>query len=369
MRRSPVSRRLLFLLASLLLAPAAAPRAQDRVLNVYNWTDYIDPKAIAGFEKATGIKVRYDVYDSLETLEAKLAAGQSGYDVVVPTSEPTFDRLIRDGALAALDPARLPHAAGLDPALMAQVRSADPAGTHGVIYLWGTIGLGMLPDRVRALAPDAPLDSWDLLLRPENARRIAPCGISMLDSAIDVIPSVLHYLHRDPDSADPADLAAVAKVLGAIRPYIRTFASSGEVNALAEGRVCLALSYSGDVIQARARAIEAKRGVDVRYVAPREGAQLWFDMLAVPADAPHKDAALAFIDWLLRPDVMAGITDTVHYPNAVPASLPMVAPAIRDDPSVYPPAAARAGFFTIHAASAAVTRARTRMWARFKAGG
>lgn len=348
--------------------PAVPARAQERVVNVYNWTDYIDPKAIAGFEQATGIHVRYDVYDSLETLEAKLAAGQSGYDVVVPTSEPTFDRLIRNGALAALDRAKLPHAAGLDPALMAQVRSADPDGTHGVIYLWGTIGLGMLPDRVRALAPDAPLDSWDLLLRPENARRIAPCGISMLDSAIDVVPSVLRYLHRDPDSADPADLAAVAKTLAAIRPYIRTFASSGEVNALAEGRICLALSYSGDVIQAQARAAEAKRGVSVRYVAPREGAQLWFDMLAVPADAPHRDAALAFIDWLLRPDVMAGITNAVHYPNAVPASLPMVAPAIRDDPSVYPPVAARAAFFTIHAASAAATRARTRMWARFKAG-
>jgi putrescine transport system substrate-binding protein len=359
--------RPILLLAALFLVSASA-RAEERVVNVYNWTDYIDPRAIAGFEQATGIKVRYDVYDSLETLEAKLSAGNSGYDVVVPTDQPTFARLVREGALATLDRAKLPHAAGLDPALMQQVRAADPDGTHGVIYLWGSIGLGLLPDRVHALAPDAVTDSWDLLLRPENAKRLAGCGITMLDSATDVIPSVLHALHRDPNSIDAGDLAAVAQALGAIRPYIRTFVSSGAVNALAEGSICLALSYSGDVIQAQARAQEAGRGTVVRYVAPREGAQLWFDMLAVPADAPHRDAALAFIDYLLRPEVIAGITNVVRYPNAVPASLPLVNAALRDDASVYPPAADRARFFTVHAVPAAAARARTRMWARFKAG-
>jgi putrescine transport system substrate-binding protein len=350
------------------VAVFALTGAGETVLNVYNWTDYIDPKAIAGFERATGTKINYDVYDSLETLEAKLSTGQSGYDVVVPTDQPTFARLVREGALATLDPARLPHAAGLDPGLMAAVRSADPDGTHGVIYLWGTIGMGILPDRMHALAPDAPADSWDLLFKPENAKLLAGCGISMLDSATDVIPTVLHYLHRDPDSTDPSDLAAVARTLGAIRPFIRTFASSGAVNALAQGDICLALSYSGDVIQAQARAAEAKRGTVIRYVAPREGAQLWFDMLAIPADAPHKDTALAFIDYLLRPDVIAGITNVVRYPNAVPSSLPMVSSAIKDDTSIYPPPAERARFFSAHAVSAAATRARTRLWARFKAG-
>ncbi|CAH2601447.1 putrescine ABC transporter periplasmic binding protein [Rhodovastum atsumiense] len=350
-----------------LLLPLAAP-AQERVVNVYNWTDYIDPYAIDRFQRETGIKVRYDVYDSLETLEGKLLAGRSGYDVVVPTSEPTFSRLIRSGALLPLDRAKLPHAAGLDPALMKQVETSDPGNRFGVIYLWGTAGFGFNPARVKALAPDAPLDSWDLLFRPEHASRLARCGITLLDSAIDVVPSVLHYLGRSPDSTDPADLAAVEKTLLGIRPYVRAFVGGGTVEQLASGETCLALSYSGDIIQAGARAREAGRGVEVRYVAPREGAQLTFDMLAIPRDAPHPQEALAFIDFLLRPEVMAGITNQVRYPNAVPASLPMVAPEIRDDPGIYPPAELRAHFFTLGPVPPEAARARSRMWARVKAG-
>jgi putrescine transport system substrate-binding protein len=347
---------------------AATARAEERVVNVYNWTDYIDPAAIERFQTETGIHVRYDIFDSLEALEGKLLAGHSGYDVVVPTSEPTFSRLIRAGALQPLDRAKLPHWAGLDPALMRRVATSDPGNRYGVIYLWGTIGLGMIPDKVRALAPDAPLDSWDLLFRPENARRIAPCGITMLDSATDVIPSVLRYVGRDPDSTDPADLAAVEAVLTGIRPFIRNFASSAAVNAIAGGETCLVFSYSGDMVQAAARADEAGRGVHVRYSAPREGAQLWFDMLAVPADAPHPAEALAFIDFVLRPAVMAGITNKVRYANAVPASRPDIRPAIANDPDIYPPPEQMAKFFTVGAVPPAAERARTRMWSRFKAG-
>ena len=236
-------------------------QAQQRVVNVYNWTDYIDPYAIARFQRETGITVRYDVYDSLETLEGKLLAGHSGYDVVVPTSEPTFSRLIRAGALRPLDRAAVPNLAGLDPALMARVQGADPGNRHGAIYLWGTTGLGMIPARIKALFPDAPLDSWDVLFKPEHARRIAACGISLMDSATDTIPSVLHYLGRDPNSTDAADLAAVEKTLMAIRPFIRNFASSGAVEALASGQTCLAMTYSGDAIQAAARARETGRVV------------------------------------------------------------------------------------------------------------
>ncbi len=362
-RRTAVA-ALLFALVALGL-PA---RAEERVLNVYNWTDYIDPAATARFERETGIRVNYDVYDSLETLEAKLLAGRSGYDVVVPTSQPTFSRLIAAGALRRIDWSRVPSRAGLDPRLMHEVQSADPGNQYGAIYLWGTVGLGIVPERIRALAPDAPLDSWDLLLRPENARRIAPCGITMMDSATDVIPSVLHYLGRDPNSADPADLASVERTLTAIRPYIRSFASGGAVNALAAGETCLVLSYSGDVIQAAARAAEARDGVGVRYVAPKEGAQLWFDMLAIPTDAPHPDAALAFINFILQPDVIAGVTNRVRYPNAVPASRPMVHPDLLDDPNIYPPPGRMASFFTVGATPPASERARNRMWARFKAG-
>ncbi|MBN9563415.1 MAG: polyamine ABC transporter substrate-binding protein [Alphaproteobacteria bacterium] len=355
----------LVLLAMLL---AVAARAEERVVNVYNWTDYIDPAAIERFQAETGIHVRYDIFDSLEALEGKLLAGHSGYDVVVPTSEPTFSRLIRAGALQPLDRAKLPHWAGLDPELMRRVATSDPGNRYGVIYLWGTIGLGMIPDKVRVLAPDAPLDSWDLLFRPENARRIAPCGITMLDSPTDVIPSVLRYVGRDPDSTAPADLEAVETVLMGIRPFIRNFASSAAVNAVAAGETCLAFSYSGDMVQAAVRADEAGRGVHVRYSAPREGAQLWFDMLAMPADAPHPAEALAFIDFMLRPAVMAGITNKVRYANAVPASRPDIRPAIVNDPDIYPPPEQMAKFFTVGAVPPAAERARTRMWSRFKAG-
>jgi putrescine transport system substrate-binding protein len=356
--------RTLFLLA--LLLPLGA-HAQDKVLNVYNWSDYIDPAALARFQKETGATIHYDVYDSLETLEGKMLAGNSGYDVIVPTAEPTFSRLIAAGALLPLDKAKIPNLAGLDPALMERVATSDPGNKYGAIYLWGTIGLGEIPSKLKALFPDAPLDSWDLLLNPDNAKKVAGCGITMMDSATDVIPSVLKYLHHDPSSTSAADLADVEKTLMAIRPYIRTFASGGALEALAAGDTCLALDYSGDVIQASARAAGAKQA-PVTYVAPKEFTQLWFDMLAVPKDAPHPDLAFQFINFLLQPAVMAGITNIVHYPNAVSASRDAVDAAIRNDPNVYPPASALSRSFTVTAVSQAAVRARTRMWARFKAG-
>ena len=343
-------------------------RAQDRVLNIYNWTDYIDPAALERFQKETGITVHYDVFDSLETLEAKMLAGHSGYDVVVPSNEPTFSRLIKVGALAPIDRSRVPNWKNLDPVLMHQVESSDPGNRYGAIYLWGTTGIGMIADRVKQLAPDAPMDSWDLLFKPENARRIAPCGITMMDSAIDVIPGVLKYLGKSPDSTDPADLAAVEHTLMGVRRYIRSFASGGALEALAAGQTCLALDYSGDVVQANARAAEAKRGVTVRYVAPKEGAELGFDMLAIPADAEHKDAALAFINFVLQPDVMAGITNTVRYANAVPASRPMIRPELLADTNIFPTPEQMTAFFTIGPVPPAAARQRTRMWDRFKAG-
>lgn len=354
----------LLLLLCLLSTPALAPSwAEDKVLNVYNWTDYIDPAALERFTAETGIKVRYDVFDSLETLEAKLLAGHSGYDIVVPSNEPTFSRLIHDGALADIDRSRVPNWKYLDPALMRRVEASDPGNKHGAIYLWGTIGLGALPDQIKAVAPDAPLDSWNLLFKPENAKRIAACGITMMDSAIDVIPSVLKFLGRDPDSNTPEDLAAVEKTLMAIRPYIRTFASGGALEALATGQTCLVFDYSGDVTQAASRAAEAKQGIAVRYIAPKEGVEVGFDMLAIPADAPHKDAALEFINFVLQPAVMAGISNVTHYPNAVPASRAMIA-----DTAIFPSDAEMARYFTIGAVPRSAERTRTRLWAHFKAG-
>ncbi|HEX4171559.1 MAG TPA: polyamine ABC transporter substrate-binding protein [Acetobacteraceae bacterium] len=354
--------------AVFLLSTPAPAGSQERVLNIYNWTDYIDPAALKQFQKQTGITIHYDVFDSLETLEAKMLAGHSGYDVIVPSSEPTFSRLIKVGALAPIDRTRVPNWKNLDPLLMHEVEASDPGNRYGAIYLWGTTGIGMNPDKVQQLAPAAPTDSWDLLLNPDSAKRLAPCGIAMMDSAIDVIPSVLKYLGKSPNSTDAADLTAVEHTLTGIRRYIRTFASGGAIEMLASGQICLALDYSGDVVQATARAREAGRGVSVRYVAPKEGAQLGFDMLAIPADAAHKEAAFMFINFVLQPDVMAGITNTVRYANAVPGSRPMIRPELLGDTNIFPTPEQMKTFFTVSAVPPAVERQRTRMWARFKAG-
>lgn len=351
-----------------LMALGVSARAEEPVLNIYNWTDYIDPKVLERFTQETGIKVRYDTYDSLETLEAKLLAGHSGYDLVMPTSGPTLARLVKVGALRVLNPVQIPNWKNLDPAMMKLITTSDPGNQHGAIWLWGSTGIGLIPAKVKALAPDAPMDSWDILLKPEWAKKLAPCGIVMMDSAIDAIPSVLKYLGKDPNSTKPEDLAAVEKTLMAIRPYIRTFASSGALEALAAGEICMAMDYSGDVAQAAARAKEAKRGVVVTYVAPKEGSELGFDMLTIPADAPHPENALKFINFALQPDVMAAITNFVSYPNGVPASKAMIRKDILDNPAVYPPASVASAFFTTTAVPQAAERERTRMWARFKAG-
>ncbi|MCC7283075.1 MAG: extracellular solute-binding protein [Acetobacteraceae bacterium] len=357
------------LILVVLLAQLVMPaQAEERVVNVYNWTDYIDPYVVDRFQRESGIRVRYDVYDSLEVLEAKLAAGRSGYDIIVPTDQPTFARMVRNGALQAIDRALVPNWANLDAGMMREVEAADPANRHGAIYLWGTIGLGVNFARVATLAPDAPRDSLSLLFDPGHARRLRPCGIVMMDSQTDVIPTVLRYLGRDPNSTSAEDLRLVERTLLAIRPFIRQFASGGAIEQLASGQACLAFAYSGDVIQAAARAEEAGRGVQVDYVAGREGAQLWHDMLAIPRDAPNAASAHAFINFLLRPDVMAEISNKTRYPNAVPASWALVEPAVRNNPNIFPDAAARARFFAVSGVDGATDRARSRVWARFKAG-
>jgi len=350
-------------------APNAAQPGAGTTLNVYNWSDYIDPYAVSRFQQETGIRIRYDVYDSLETLEGKLSAGRSGYDIIVPTSEPTFARLVRAGALLPLDRPRIPNWTNQDPALLQRVAASDPGNRFGAIYLYGTVGLGIRVDRVRAALPDVPLDSLDVLMQPENARRLARCGIAVMDSAIDVLPSVLRWRGKDPNSTDAADLRAAEEALLAIRPHVRAIIASGTImDALATGEYCVALTYSGDVIQAQARAREAARGVEIGYIQPKEGAQLWFDMLAIPADAPNPEAAQAFINFVLRPDVMAGITNHVRYPNAIPTATPLVNEAVRNDPNVYPTPEMLGRTFVATQLSAQAERARSRSWNRFRAG-
>ncbi len=366
-------RHALAALAALALAAAAAAavpaHAEERVLNIYNWSDYIGEDTVARFEHATGITVHYDVYDSNEVLEAKLLAGHSGYDLVVPSAEPFMARQIQAGVYQPLDRARIPNWANLDPAMMADVAPADPGNAHGAIWAWSTTGLGLNVAKVRAaLGPDAPVDSWALLFDPANAAKLKDCGITVLDAPSEVVPIALHYLHLDPASQDPGDLARAQALLLRLRPYVRYFHSSQYISDLANGGVCLSLGYSGDVLIAGERAREAKSGVDVEYHLPREGSIESFDMMAVPADAPHPEAAMAFINFVLQPDVMAGISNKVFYANAVPATKPLLRPALADNPAVYPTPAVAATLFPGSAVSARYERERTRAWTRVTTG-
>jgi putrescine transport system substrate-binding protein len=351
--------------AGLGLGPALAD--EEKVVNVYNWSDYIGEHTIADFEKETGIKVRYDVYDSNETLEAKLLAGKSGYDVVVPSSG-FLGRQIKAGVFQKLDKGKMPNLSGLDPELMKRVASLDPDNGHATIYAWGTVGLGMNIDKIKQRMADAPVDSWDIIFKPENAKKFKDCGIAMLDSPTDILEVALHYLGKSPYSDKKADIDAAEKLLLSIRPYVKYFHSSRYIDDLVNGELCLVIGWSGDVFIAKGRAEEAKNKVNIEYHIPKEGTQIFFDMMAVPADAPHPDNAMKFINFTLQPAIEAAFTNFVKYPNAVAASLPLIDKDIRDDPSIYPPPEVMAKLFPDKIASPALDRLRTRAWTRIKTG-
>jgi putrescine transport system substrate-binding protein len=352
-------------LASLLALPALA---QDNVLHVYNWSDYIAEDTIAKFEEATGIDVVYDVYDSNEVLEAKLLAGNSGYDVVVPTSN-YLQRQIAAGVYMPLDKSKLPNLANMDPELMAAAAAYDPGNEHAVVYMWGTIGIGYDVAAVEErLGTEAPVDSWALVFDPEYAAKLADCGISLLDASTDMLPLALAYLGKDPLSQETEDLEAAAAVFDAVRPYIRYFHSSQYISDLANGEICVAVGFSGDLFQAAARAEEAGTGIEIAYSVPKEGTQQWFDMLAIPADAPNPDAAHAFINFVMDPQITADITNYVWYANANTASMPLVDPEIAGDPAIFPSAEVRAKLFPTVAYDARTDRLITRLWTRVRTG-
>jgi putrescine transport system substrate-binding protein len=352
---------------------ASAARAEEARLHIYNWSDYIAPDTVANFEKETGIAVTYDVYDGNEVPEAKLLAGHSGYDIVVPSASPFMARQIAAGAYRALDKSKLPNLKNLDPHLMALAATADPGNMHGVPYLWSVTGIGYNVAMVeRALgAPGEgapPRDSLALLFDPAPAAKLAGCGIELLDTPQEVIPAALAYLGIAPTSRDLGDLDRAAALLDRVRPFVRRFHSSQYINDLAAGDICIALGYSGDVIQARNRARDAESGVEIAFRVPREGAQMSIDMLAIPADAPHPDNAHRFIDFILRPEIIAAITNAVSYPNPNRAATPFVAPEIRDDPGIYPPESVQLLFYIDRPAPRAYERARVRAWNRMKSG-
>ncbi len=346
---------------------ASGANGGAKVLNLYIWSDYLAPNTLANFEKEFGIKVHPAYYDTNETLETKLLAGNSGFDIVVPTAS-YLERQIKAGAYLTLDKSRLPNLQNMDPQLMARVAANDPGNAHAVIYLWGSNGIGYNEKMVKELMPDAPLDSWRLVFDPEVAAKLAKCGISMLDSPAEMLRAVYSYMGKDPNSQSADDLAQAEAVLLKIRPYIRNFSSSEYIEALANGDLCISVGYNGDVMQARDRARDANKGIEIKYVVPKEGSILWFDMLAIPKDAPDKDSAYTFMNYMMIPQVIADVSNFKRYANANLASQSFVLPLVKDDPGIYPTPDQRKKLALQTADSPEQTRAITRVWQKFKTG-
>ena len=353
------------LTASLALATFAAHAEEVRV---YNWSDYIDEDLLEKFESETGIEIVYDVFDSNELLETKLLAGGSGYDVVVPTA--TFlQRQIAAGVFQKLDKSMLPNIENMWDVVSSRTEQYDPNGEYSINYMWGTTGIGANVGKVtEILGDDAPLDSLDLVLDPANMAKLADCGVYFLDAPAEMIPMALNYIGEDPDSHDVEVIEKAEAVLAAVRPYIRKFHSSEYINALANGDICVAVGWSGDVLQARDRADEADNGVEVAYHAAREGAQMWFDQMAIPADAPNPDAAHAFLNFIMDAENMAAASNYVYFANGNLASQEFLEEDVIDDPAIYPDDATLENLFTTRPYPQQTQRAVTRLWTKVKSG-
>jgi putrescine transport system substrate-binding protein len=345
---------------------ATVAASEEKVLNVYNWSDYIAADTLANFEKETGIKVNYDVYDSMPMLEAKLLAGGSGYDVVFPSLTPFLAQQIKAGIYQPLDKAKLANYAGLSPTILKTMSKNDPENTYSVPYMVAATGIGINVAKVKEALGAVPQGSGDLLFSPEVTAKLKSCGISLLDDPVDVIPAVLAWMGKDPISQDPADLATAMEALKKIRPNLKYIHSSSYINDLANGDLCVAQGYGGDLIQARDRAKEAKNGVEILALLPKEGTAFVIDTMAIPKDAPHPGNAYLFINYMMRPDVVAAITNTTGYSNAVPASLEKVDEAIKSDPFIYPSDEERAKGFSVPPAEKDYERERTRAWSTLK---
>jgi putrescine transport system substrate-binding protein len=339
----------------------------EKVVNIYNWSDYIDPGVLKDFEAQTGIKVNYDVFDSNEVLETKLLAGNTGYDVVVPTAN-FLERQVQAGVFQKLDKSRLPNLKNVDPDILKRIALHDPGNEHGVNYLWGTSGLGYNVAKIRERMPDAPVDSWRMLYDPAVVSKFKDCGVSVFDAPSEVVSTVLIFLGKNANSLSPDDLAQAEKVLLSIRPYLRYVDTERYIEDLANGETCLALGWGGDVLQARDRARDAGKGIEIKYSLPHEGGIIFFDMLAIPADAPHPQNALTLINFLLQPQVAARNSNLVRYANSVPASRPMLSDSVKNDPNIYPPPEVMAKLVPNLAQPPGYTRLLTRTWTRFKTG-
>ncbi len=351
-------------------APAGAangPATEDKVLNLYIWNDYLADDTLANFEKQTGIKVTVSNYGSNEELESKLAPGNAGYDVVVP-SGPFYERQIKSGYYQPLDKSVLPNLENIDPDIEARIAMHDPGNRFAVLHMWGTTGVGYNATKLAAAMPNAPLGDWRLVFDPKIVKNFQKCGVAVLDSATEMYSMVLTYLGKDPNSEKPQDLAAAGAAMLQFRPYLRYIDTQRMIADLANGEICLAVGYSGDLLQARDRARESKTGQAITYFIPREGSIIWFDSYLIPKDAPHPRNAHTFINYMLRPEVIAAVTNKVKYANGNAASAAYVRKEVLNDPSVYPPQEVKAKLVPDLARSEETTRLITRGWTRFMTG-
>jgi putrescine transport system substrate-binding protein len=339
----------------------------ESTVRIYNWSDYIGTDTLAEFESTTGIKTKYDVFDSNETLEGKLLAGHTGYDVVVPSNH-FLGKQIKAGAFQKLDKSQLPNYKNLDPALLKRLEKNDPGNQYAVPYLWGTNGIGYNVDKVKAALGVDTIDSWAVLFEPENIKKLQKCGVAFLDSADEMLPAVLNYMGLNPNSTNEADYKKAEEKLLKVRPYVTYFNSSKYISDLANGEICVAAGFSGDIFQAQARAKEADKGVNIAYAIPKEGGNLWFDMLAIPADAPDVKAAHAFINYILKPEVIAKVSDEVGYANPNPASDKIMDQDIRNDDVVYPPQEILDRLYVNSELPPKIQRLMTRSWTKIKSG-
>ncbi|OCW20373.1 polyamine ABC transporter substrate-binding protein [Pseudomonas sp. S3E12] len=346
---------------------AAISQAAETV-KIYNWSSYIAPDTTKNFQKQTGIGFSYDVYDSNETLDGKLMTGNSGYDVVFPSNH-FMARQIQGGALKKLDKSQLPNWKNLNPVLLKALENNDPGNAHGFPYLWGSTGIGYNIDKVKAVLGDnAPVDSWDLIFKPEYMEKLSKCGVAILDNGPELLPIALNYLGLPPHSKKTEDYKKAEALLMKVRPYVAYFHSSKYTGDLANGDICVAVGFSGDVLQAESRAKEAKNGVKIGYEIPKEGAAIWFDMVAMPADAPDEKAGYAFMNYLLEPQVMADITNSVHYANGNRAADSLVDPEIKADTKIYPSDEMMGKLFALEAMPLNIDRIRTRVWNTIRMG-
>jgi len=340
---------------------------EEKVVNLYFWSDYLAPDTLASFEKQTGVKVNLSYFDSYETLEARVLTGHSGFDVVLPGTG-IFGREIRSGAYLPLDKTKLPNLINLDPAIMSKVTSSDPGNAYGVVYMWSSYGIGFNKKRIAERLPNAPITSWRLLFDPVSAAKLAPCGINFIDDPVGVVQIVLNYLGRNPGAPTAQDFADAENVLIKIRPYIRTIDTSGEIEAMANGDICISLGYSGDVVQANRRAKEAKNGIEFSYFIPDEGSLIGFDLLAIPKDAPHVANAYLLINYLMNPRVAADISNAIGYANANLAAKPLLDASIAANTTIYPTQQEQKRLFAQAEVSSEQSRTITRIWQRFKTG-